>query len=39
MRSLLLNKDRKELPRKELFNQDLAEFYANVLGQRNMQLT
>jgi hypothetical protein len=35
---LLLNKDRKELSNQELFNHDLVEFYANVLGQRNMNL-
>lgn len=36
--SLLLNKDRKELSNQDLFNHDLVEFYANVLGQRNMNL-
>ena len=38
LRALLLNKDRKELSGQDLFNRDLVEFYANILGQRNMNL-
>ncbi len=34
---LVLNKDRKELSNRDLFNHDFVEFYANVLGQRNMR--
>jgi beta-lactamase regulating signal transducer with metallopeptidase domain len=34
---LLLNKDRKELSNQDLFNDDLAEFYSNILGQHNVR--
>ncbi len=34
---LVLSKDRKEVSVREFFNRDLVEFYANVLGHRNMR--
>jgi beta-lactamase regulating signal transducer with metallopeptidase domain len=36
--SLVLANDRKTLTDQDLFNEDLAEFYANILGQRQMML-
>jgi beta-lactamase regulating signal transducer with metallopeptidase domain len=36
--SLVLDKDRKSLSDRDLFNEDLAEIYANIVGQRHMNL-
>jgi beta-lactamase regulating signal transducer with metallopeptidase domain len=36
--SLVLAKDRRSLSDRELFDEDLVEFYANILGERHMSL-
>ena len=35
--SLILDKDKRSLTDREMFNHDLVEFYANIVGQRQMQ--
>jgi hypothetical protein len=35
MPMLIMAEDKKELSRDEMFNQNLAQFYSNVLGGRN----